>query len=79
MNHVGEAIVMVVATDRYIAEDAAERILVTYEELPVVVGVDAAREAKRRRARGRPGQRGRAAPPGDRGRRAGAGGVARTR
>jgi CO/xanthine dehydrogenase Mo-binding subunit len=46
VNHVGEPIVMVVATDRYIAEDAAERILVTYEELPVVVGVDAAREAK---------------------------------
>jgi carbon-monoxide dehydrogenase large subunit len=46
VNHVGEPIVMVVATDRYVAEDAAERILVTYEELPVVVGVDAAREAK---------------------------------
>jgi CO/xanthine dehydrogenase Mo-binding subunit len=46
VNHVGEAIVMVVATDRYIAEDAAERIAVTYEELPVVVGVDAAREAQ---------------------------------
>jgi carbon-monoxide dehydrogenase large subunit len=46
VNHVGEAIVMVVATDRYIAEDAAERILVTYEELPVIVGVDAAREAR---------------------------------
>ncbi|TFV86259.1 aerobic carbon-monoxide dehydrogenase large subunit [Blastococcus sp. CT_GayMR16] len=45
VNHVGEPIVMVVATDRYIAEDAAERILVSYEELPVVVGVDAAREA----------------------------------
>ena len=45
VNHVGEPIVMVVATDRYIAEDAADRILVTYEELPVVVGVDAAREA----------------------------------
>ena len=53
VNHVGEAIVMVVATDRYIAEDVAERILVTYEELPVVVGVDAAREAKATRARGR--------------------------
>jgi len=46
VNHVGEPIVMVVATDRYLAEDAAERILVTYEELPVVVGVDAAREAR---------------------------------
>ncbi|RBY76412.1 xanthine dehydrogenase family protein molybdopterin-binding subunit [Geodermatophilus sp. TF02-6] len=45
VNHVGEPVVMVVATDRYVAEDAAERIVVTYEELPVVVGVDAAREA----------------------------------
>jgi CO/xanthine dehydrogenase Mo-binding subunit len=45
VNHVGEPIVMVVATDRYIAEDACDRILVTYEELPVVVGVDAARAA----------------------------------
>ncbi|MGY1824458.1 aerobic carbon-monoxide dehydrogenase large subunit [Geodermatophilus sp. SYSU D00079] len=46
VNHVGEPVVMVVATDRYVAEDAAERIVVTYEELPVVVGVDAAREAR---------------------------------
>src|SRR5215217_6923490 len=46
VHHVGEAIVMVVATDRYIAEDAAERIVVTYEELPAVVGVDAAHEAR---------------------------------
>ena len=45
VNHVGEPVVMVVATDRYVAEDAAERIVVGYEELPVVVGVDAAREA----------------------------------
>jgi carbon-monoxide dehydrogenase large subunit len=45
VQHVGEAIVMVVATDRYLAEDAAALISVTYEELPVVVGVDAAREA----------------------------------
>ncbi|TFV90194.1 xanthine dehydrogenase family protein molybdopterin-binding subunit [Blastococcus sp. CT_GayMR20] len=45
VNHVGEPIAMVVAIDRYIAEDAAERIAVSYEELPVVVGVDAAREA----------------------------------
>src|SRR3954466_5446843 len=45
VRHVGEPIAMVVATDRYLAEDAAERIVVTYEELPVVVGVDAAREA----------------------------------
>jgi aerobic carbon-monoxide dehydrogenase large subunit len=45
VNHVGEPVVMVVATDRYVAEDAAERIAVIYEELPVVVGVDAAHEA----------------------------------
>jgi CO/xanthine dehydrogenase Mo-binding subunit len=46
VNHVGEPVVMVVATDRYVAEDAAERIVVSYEELPVVVGIDAAREAR---------------------------------
>ncbi|HLM05424.1 MAG TPA: aerobic carbon-monoxide dehydrogenase large subunit [Blastococcus sp.] len=45
VNHVGEPVVMVVATDRYVAEDICDRIVVTYEELPVVVGVDAAREA----------------------------------
>ncbi len=45
VNHVGEAVAMVVATDRYVAEDVAGKIVVTYEELPVVVGVDAAREA----------------------------------
>lgn len=42
VHHVGEPIVMVVATDRYVAEDAAEKILVTYDPLPPVVGVDAA-------------------------------------
>ncbi|MGY1601829.1 aerobic carbon-monoxide dehydrogenase large subunit [Geodermatophilus sp. SYSU D00815] len=46
VHHVGEPVAMVVATDRYLAEDAAEKIVVTYEELPVVVGVDAAREAR---------------------------------
>ena len=45
VNHVGEAVVMVVATDRYIAEDAAQRIVVTYERLPVVVGLENARSA----------------------------------
>ena len=44
-HHVGEAVVMVVAVDRYVAEDAAALIEVTYEELPVVVGVDAAEAA----------------------------------
>src|SRR6266513_187433 len=41
----GEPIAMVVARDRYVAEDAAERIVVTYEPLPAVVGIDAARAA----------------------------------
>lgn len=42
VRHVGEPVVMVVATDRYLAEDAAERIVVSYEVLPPVVGLDAA-------------------------------------
>ena len=45
VNHVGEPVVMVVARDRYVAEDAAARIVVSYETKPVVVGVAAAREA----------------------------------
>lgn len=47
VNHVGEAVVMVVATDRYIAEDAAEKIRVTYEDLPPVVTIEQARAAER--------------------------------
>ena len=47
VNHVGEPVVMVVARDRYVAEDAAERILISYDFLPPVVGVDAARRAER--------------------------------
>ena len=39
VNHAGEPIVMVVALDRYLAEDAAERIAVEYEQLRPVVGV----------------------------------------
>ena len=46
VNHVGEPVVMVVARDRYLAEDAAERVVVTYEQLPPVVGVGAARRAE---------------------------------
>ena len=45
VNHVGEAIVMVIAADRYLAEDAADRIVVSYEPLTAVVGLDAARAA----------------------------------
>jgi CO/xanthine dehydrogenase Mo-binding subunit len=44
VNHVGEAIAMVVAVDRYVAEDAAALVSVTYDFLPAVVGVDQARE-----------------------------------
>ncbi|MGO4599423.1 aerobic carbon-monoxide dehydrogenase large subunit [Terrabacter sp. 2RAF25] len=47
VNHVGEPIAMVVATDRYVAEDACQRIRVTYEQLPVVVGIEAARDGER--------------------------------
>jgi CO/xanthine dehydrogenase Mo-binding subunit len=45
VNHVGEAVAMVVATDRYVAEDVVDRIAVDYEPLPAVVGLDAARRA----------------------------------
>ncbi|SNR46684.1 aerobic carbon-monoxide dehydrogenase large subunit [Blastococcus mobilis] len=48
VNHLGEPVVMVVARDRYIAEDAAERIRVTYEPLAPVVGIEAARHAETR-------------------------------
>src|SRR5580658_9323610 len=46
VNHVGEAVVMIVARDRYLAEDAADRIDVSYDPLPPVVGLDAARHAE---------------------------------
>ncbi|MCA0292264.1 MAG: xanthine dehydrogenase family protein molybdopterin-binding subunit [Actinobacteria bacterium] len=45
VNHVGEAIVFVVAEDRYAAEDAAAKIRVDYEFLPAVVGVEKSRTA----------------------------------
>jgi carbon-monoxide dehydrogenase large subunit len=45
VRHVGEPVVMVVARDRYLAEDAAERIRVSYEPLPPVVGIEAAGSA----------------------------------
>ena len=40
--YVGEPVCVVVARDRYLAEDAAERVLVDYEPLPVAAGVEAA-------------------------------------
>ena len=45
VNHVGEAVVMVVATNRYVAEDAVDRIVVRYDQLTPVVGLDRSREA----------------------------------
>lgn len=44
VRHVGEAVAVVVATSRYIAEDASELIDVEYEPLPVVVDAEAALE-----------------------------------
>jgi carbon-monoxide dehydrogenase large subunit len=48
VHHVGEAVAMVVAADRYAAEDAVERIRVSWEPLPAVVGLPAARAARHR-------------------------------
>jgi aerobic carbon-monoxide dehydrogenase large subunit len=45
VRHVGEPVVMVVASDRYLAEDACDRVRVAYEPLPPVVGLEAARRA----------------------------------
>jgi carbon-monoxide dehydrogenase large subunit len=47
VRHVGEPVAMVVARDRYLAEDACERIAVTYQPLAPVVGLDAAVRAER--------------------------------
>ena len=47
VNYVGEAIAMVVAVDRYVAEDAVGLVRVDYEVLPPVVGIEAARRADR--------------------------------
>nr|WP_227467035.1 aerobic carbon-monoxide dehydrogenase large subunit [Nocardioides lijunqiniae] len=47
VNYVGEAIAFVVADDRYVAEDAVGRIRVSYDLLPPVVGIEAARAADR--------------------------------
>jgi len=42
VRHVGEAVVMVAAESRYVAEDAVEHIVVEYEPLPVVRDVESA-------------------------------------
>jgi aerobic carbon-monoxide dehydrogenase large subunit len=40
VNHVGEAVAMVVARDRYVAEDVRDLMRVEYEPLPAVVGIE---------------------------------------
>jgi len=42
VNYVGEAVALVIACDRYVAEDAADLVDVEYEPLTPVVGIDAA-------------------------------------
>jgi carbon-monoxide dehydrogenase large subunit len=45
VHYVGEPVALVVAESRYVAEDALEAIRVTWEALPVVASLDAARTA----------------------------------
>ena len=45
VRYVGETIAMVVARDRYVAEDAVERIRVDYEPLPVAAELESAAQA----------------------------------
>ncbi|WP_189237233.1 aerobic carbon-monoxide dehydrogenase large subunit [Planomonospora parontospora] len=47
VRHVGEPVVMVVARDRYLAEDACALIRVDYDPLPAVVGVEEAVRGER--------------------------------
>jgi carbon-monoxide dehydrogenase large subunit len=44
VRHAGEALAVVIAESRYLAEDAAHQIVVDYEPLPVVVELEAALE-----------------------------------
>ena len=45
VRYAGEAVAFVVATDRYVAEDAAELVSIDYEPLPVVITPEAAARA----------------------------------
>ena len=45
VRHVGEAVAMVAAESRYIAEDAVDQIVVEYEPLPIVTDMEAALDA----------------------------------
>ncbi len=42
VRHVGEPVALVVAVSRYVAEDAAEEVMVDYEPLPAIVELEAA-------------------------------------
>jgi aerobic carbon-monoxide dehydrogenase large subunit len=42
VRHMGEPVAVVLATDRYAARDAADSVVVSYEPLPPVIGVEAA-------------------------------------
>jgi len=44
VRHLGEPVVLIVAVSRYVAEDAAEEVLVDYEPLPAVVDLEKALE-----------------------------------
>src|SRR6266850_2394446 len=46
VRYAGEAVAVVVAADRYVARDAADAIVVTYETLPVVVNPELAMTGK---------------------------------
>ncbi len=48
VNHVGEAVAMVVAKDRYLARDAADAVEVDYEPLPAVVDLKEAATDQRK-------------------------------
>ncbi|MEX2324848.1 MAG: aerobic carbon-monoxide dehydrogenase large subunit [Nitriliruptoraceae bacterium] len=48
VNYAGEAVAMVIATDRYIAEDAIDRIRIDYDVLPAVVGPSTAVSSQRK-------------------------------
>jgi len=45
VRHVGEAVAMIAAESRYVAEDAVERIVVEYEPLPPITDMERALEA----------------------------------
>jgi len=49
--HVGEPIALVLADDRYLAEDAAERVMVDYDPLPVIADARSALTAEAALAR----------------------------